>query len=447
MKLKRVIPATQPEQHSQMLVWSDSVATTTGFGIVSKYLLREFSKTGRYDIHQLAINHFDILYDERKYPYRIFPARLDNPRDPYGCKMLLGLLKAVKYDVLFIMNDAPVTEAIAAELHKFQRERSQAGEPFSIIFYYPIDSHLPLGATSLIKIADRSVCFTQFGARETMKYHVKPSDVIYIGTDTEVFHSLSQEERKAARKQYFHIDDEKTFVWINVNRNSIRKNVAQTLYAFHQFKKQVCENSILYLHMSMLDGGAAGGIMVDLRPPMLELGLKIGKDIIFPNNFNQAKGCSESLMNTLYNAADGYITTTLGEGWGCSITEAMAAGIPVVAPANSSLIEIAGAASDRGYLYPCKEIAYVDASGYRPLGRLEDIVEKMRICHLQRGQEKQKEKLVLARKFTEQYSWTEVGKSWSQLLTSVDLERTKIARQTTSSPGIPNQRVIQGEWV
>ena len=42
----------------------------------------------------------------------------------------------------------------------------------------------------------------------------------------------------------------------------------------------------------------------------------------------------------MYNAADLYLTTSLGEGWGLGVTEAMACHTPVAMPRHTSLAEI-----------------------------------------------------------------------------------------------------------
>ena len=56
------------------------------------------------------------------------------------------------------------------------------------------------------------------------------------------------------------------------------------------------------------------------------------------------------MVNLLYNCADAVISTTLGEGWGLSITEAMATKTPIIAPDNTSLHEMM--ADGRGLLVP-----------------------------------------------------------------------------------------------
>ena len=55
-------------------------------------------------------------------------------------------------------------------------------------------------------------------------------------------------------------------------------------------------------------------------------------------------------VNRIHNAADLVLSTTLGEGWGLSMTEAMATKTPMVAPDNTSFTEMG--ANNRVKLIP-----------------------------------------------------------------------------------------------
>jgi glycosyltransferase involved in cell wall biosynthesis len=69
-----------------------------------------------------------------------------------------------------------------------------------------------------------------------------------------------------------------------------------------------------------------------------------------PTIFNANQGLPVDVINQIYNAADAVFTPTLGEGWGLSLTEAMATKTPIIAPDNTSITEIL--ADNRGYLVP-----------------------------------------------------------------------------------------------
>ena len=62
----------------------------------------------------------------------------------------------------------------------------------------------------------------------------------------------------------------------------------------------------------------------------------------------------------LYNAADLYLTTSLGEGWGLGVTEAMSCHTPVAMPKHTSLDEIGyDAGGSAGPIWLPQETGYV----------------------------------------------------------------------------------------
>ena len=67
-------------------------------------------------------------------------------------------------------------------------------------------------------------------------------------------------------------------------------------------------------------------------------------------NFHPLQGYSIEWMNCMFNAADCLFSTSTGEGWGLTTTNAMAAGCPVVVPNNTAFTEIVGENEERGYL-------------------------------------------------------------------------------------------------
>ena len=47
----------------QVLCWSDSPIIQTGFGVVTKYIMKALYNTGKYDIDILAINFYGDFYN------------------------------------------------------------------------------------------------------------------------------------------------------------------------------------------------------------------------------------------------------------------------------------------------------------------------------------------------------------------------------------------------
>jgi glycosyltransferase involved in cell wall biosynthesis len=81
------------------------------------------------------------------------------------------------------------------------------------------------------------------------------------------------------------------------------------------------------------------------------IGMEPGREVLFADErFHVLQGFTREYLNKVYNAADCLMSTSLGEGWGLTTTEAMASCTPVVVPNNTAFTEIVGENHERGYL-------------------------------------------------------------------------------------------------
>ena len=413
----------------KLLCYSDSVTSNTGFGVVSRYILAALHSTGLYEIDQLAINFGADFYDREKYPYCILPAKLKNPSDPYGGQMFVDILAQRNYDLVLVVNDTAVVESVAQKIDEIKSHKlKQTGKCFQLVYYFPVDCRLWPESSTMIKVADRTVAYNKFGADAAEKIGLHATDIIGHGIDPKSFYPLGENfPRTDARKQLLRIDSDETFLWINVNRNSIRKDIARTILAFSEFKK-IVPDSMLYLNTSMIDGPS--GYMLDLRNAIKDLGLESKKSVVYPTQFNVLTGFPVEVLNQFYNIADGFISTSLGEGWGLSTVEAMAAKLPVVTGNHTANYELM--AGGDGYLYPCKEKVYVDNSGFRDIGRLDDIVEEMLRCYKDRGTDIQEGITRRAFDFAQKNTWDKVGRQWIKLFSTLETIKPRIGTRAES---------------
>ena len=397
----------------KLLAYSDSASTCTGFGVVSKYILGALHATGNYHIDQLAINYPPRFESLNSTPWTQIPARLEDPNDPYGRGLFLRLLAEGDYDIVWILNDLYVTSGMVNDLKQILARRSNEGFKVpKVVYYYPVDCHVQEESCDLIRFADVPVAYTDYGIKETLKTlpEVEPRlKQIYHGTNTKVYHPVGLEACQELKRKYLNNNAHK-FVFVGVNRNSDRKQISRTILAFNEFKKQV-PDSILLLHTMPIDRNLDR--VINLYTCVKDLGLTL-EDVLFPKHYQPARGWPEYILNEIYNMADCFITTHLGEGFGLSIAEAMAAGTPVIAPDNTNMKELLGRNSERGYLYPCTDWIYIDNSGYRPFGTLEDILKQMHRVY-RAGDKHSNVKTILARQWTERNTWEDICKQWVEL--------------------------------
>ncbi len=463
----------EPQRKIKVLALADSPTSATGFAQVSRNVLNRLAKTGKYDIDVIGINHSGDPYDQTKFPYRIFQA---GNNDMYGRYRFIDALngKQIKsgmlppYDLLFTIQDPFVIEglglqiAFAEQLRVTKESWKRTLDPeywFKWIGYFPVDSEVKENwVDRSIALPDYPVAYCPWGLSRIMKFdkenfeisfNMKMSDTgdtkkaklqiptlkdriqtIPHGVDLNVFHVITDEERKKFRDEYFsgQLKDD-TFLVVNVSRNQPRKDIARTMNVFAEFKRRV-PNSHLYLHMQGHDLG--GGIEELGR----NFGLEVGKDFSVPIDFNAGIGYTMDIVNKIYNAADAMITTTLGEGWGFISTEAYATKTPLVAPNITSFIDIIGADVEMDKLNDWLKnggwetvrgipvLAGVTASEWiclglqdnermRPLTNIEDMVNKL--VWVKENPEQVKRITDRAYFWVQELTWDKVADTWDKL--------------------------------
>ena len=402
-------------EKKKLLCWADAPVAFTGFGTVARYVISALQASGEYEIDQLAINYHGQFVNRDLIPWQMSPAKLLDPSDPYGNKMFLRAISEHDYDYIWILNDTFVVHQVAKEMAKILSDKfAKTGKKPIVIYYYPVDCRIISEASDMLRMCDVAVSYNQHGKSEATKVLPELESkiaTIFHGTDTQMFKPFNREIVQQLKQKYFGINPD-TYIVINVNRNSVRKQIAKTMLAFKKFKELV-PNSLLYLHTAAQDRE------IDLISAAKQLALKPKEDIVFPPNYSPAQGYPEHILNELYNCGDQFVTNHLGEGWGLSVTEAMAAGVPVIAPRNTSMPEILGQNSERGYMYDCDDLIYVDNSGFRPMASTQTIVEKMLEVY-RLGWKHDLPKVVHARKWVEENNWAVVCGQWISLFSKLE---------------------------
>ncbi len=339
--LNRINPKGDgPNKPRKIIFYGDSPTCATGFGQVSRNILPYLQASGKYQVDILGINYWG---DPHTYPFPIWPMAVNGQRDPYGRQRLQQHLidPNLDFDFLFFLQDTFILEFLPNLLGNLKK----AGKDFKSIFYFPIDGVPKESWIQAAASVDYPVTYSQFGFEESTKLLPDLKDrlgIIPHGFNPSVFFPVPAENVRDFRRQYFGNLADK-FIITNVNRNQHRKDIPATIRAFMAFR-EARPDSVLYLHMMAKDQGW------NLPEVLKAFGLDIAKDVILPQNFTASAGFSLEILNLIYNASDAIVSTTVGEGWGLSWTEAMATKTPVVFPQNTCLPQYI--TSETGWPYP-----------------------------------------------------------------------------------------------
>jgi glycosyltransferase involved in cell wall biosynthesis len=263
----------------------------------------------------------------------------DIGKDDFGRHVFMNSIINNDYDLIFILQDLGIVVPMIPHLKKMKEDkRAENKKQFKSIFYFPVDCHLTPNLVSGLEFFDTLVTYTEYGRKAvlTLNEKVRPKlKVIPHGNSSNDFYPLSAAEINSFRKEYYGESNFTKLIIGCVNRNQPRKDIPTTILAFLEYWSEYNNDSLLYLHMNPKDP-----LGWHLRTILAQTPLVEGRDFMFPPDEELNKGTPVQRMNLIYNSFDCFLTTATGEGWGLTVTEAMACKIPVIAPKHTSINEI-----------------------------------------------------------------------------------------------------------
>jgi len=312
----------------------------TGFATVSKNLvqhwLNHYGDAMILDI--VAINYFGENYSPKPNVRVISGKQNDVAKDDFGRYVFLKSLMDIEYDLVFILQDLGVVVPMIKEMKKIREKKIKENKKlFKSILYFPVDFDLTPNLVVDLEFFNTLATFTIWGKGIVVARNKSVSDklrVIPHGNNPKDFYKIDRAEALEFRKSYFGKNADKFIVGC-VNRNQSRKDIPTTIFAFMEYKMVYNENAFLYLHMNPLDP-----MGWNLKTILSQTWMREGVDYMFPSEQDYKQGSTVETLNKIYNCFDLFLSTTTGEGWGLSITEAMAVELPLVVPNHTSVKEL-----------------------------------------------------------------------------------------------------------
>lgn len=310
------------------VLWVGDAVAPTGFARCTHGVLPTLSGAG-WEIEVVGVNYWGVPHD---YPYKIWPAAT-GPNNPFGERRLAQLVHAEEWDAVVLLTDPwhVPTYTKAIEVACETKERP------------PVVGWLAVDAVNQraedVESLDRIITWTDFARRELQGH-----DVVPLAVDRRVFRP---HDRDAARAAIYPSDllPQNAFVVGCVGRNQWRKRMDLLLRYFADWiQRHGVKDAYLYLQ-SASTGGRGG---CDIPSLIRYYGLT-GRVL---THFEAS--ATEPQMRGVYSAMDVYATTSMGEGWGLPVGEAMACGVPCIVPEGSGLGEWT---KDAALQVPCREQA------------------------------------------------------------------------------------------
>ncbi len=305
--------------------------------------------------------------------------------------------------------------------------------PYAI--YIPIDAELTQKWVNYMDGAHKVIAFSLFGY-EQLKRFFHPSRIAYIphGVSTDIFRPVDLPRSARTKLPTLGTVPEDCFLFVSTQANvGERKHMPLLLRTFKKFADGH-PDAHFYMHTNALSEVPWG---FDLPALVEQLGLS-GR-VHWPKFNPIVEPATDEELNVLYNLGDAYLTNSVGEGFGLPVLEAMAAGLPVIAPDNSSHRELV-----KGHGWLVKSIdpdEYVNYPGYVPtlqsfpVPNQRDLLNCMEEAYYDGKKRKQYSRD--ARIFAQDYDWSQIMPRWFRLLEEVEEERKLFAQARVALKPVP----------
>ncbi len=242
--------------------------------------------------------------------------------------------------------DACILLGDFAAARHFSRPYLRDFQSLPTFHYCPVEgTDLPPSWAQLWKVLS-PVAMSRFGQVEIAKVTGEIPPLAYHGVDTETFHPVTPTSpivisnddgshdsltSKDACKAWFGVNP-KARILLRTDRNMPRKRYGSMLRALEPVLAER-KDAALIIHCSAWDQGG------NLNDSISKLPLHVQQQV----RVTDVRGLPRNILAALYNAADVYVSTS-AEGFGLTIAEAIACGVPAVGIDYSAVPEVIGPA-------------------------------------------------------------------------------------------------------
>lgn len=241
---------------------------------------------------------------------------------PYGQDVAAAHALQFRADILISLMDAWVCQPEALK-----------GVPWCP--WFPVDMEpLPPPVKRKVEQAFCRIVFSRFGQRMCEEAGLEVEYVPH-SVDTVTF---CPQDRRESREKLGWPQDAFIVGMVAANKGTpSRKAFTQQIEAFARLHRRH-PDTILYLHTTKAERGELDGVNL---PELCEyLGLRVGTDVRFADQYRLVIAYTEQEMAVIYSAMDVLTSVSMGEGFGIPIVEAQACGTPVVVGDWTSMGEL-----------------------------------------------------------------------------------------------------------
>jgi len=327
------------------VLWFGDAGCHTGFARVTHSIGERLVDDYGHDLHVVGYNYRGDSWPSLSDPNRQTPLKLYRPNavqgtDIFGMSRHIELLSKVEPDVVVMLHDANILLYLLFDNGWDKDQILARYRP--IVSYIPVDGYNRPPSWNLLTTTSNVVAMSKFG-QDSMP----GSKLVYHGVDSTTFRPVSRKDPLTVSsglvvrdqgdcKEAFGYPRD-CFLIVRADKNSGRKDFASTIKAVWPVMKR---HKDVRVHLHTTGGRSQDDALV--INDMLSREPDVHDRFTLPGLHNSWVGWVESDLVALYNAADLFVTTSRGEGFGLTIAEAMACGTPVIAQNVSAIPEVVG---------------------------------------------------------------------------------------------------------
>lgn len=326
----------------RLLIWGHY--SHTGFGVVTEAIGGRLAALG-VDVRVLAMNHRGEPVRGplagRVWPYE----SLSNYIRDVSAGAFTGALWTTLDPLDEWVPDRVLVIADVSGLLNYIGKNAATWQTVPVYHYCPIEGDNLTPMWRQVWDLFQPVAMSDYGARVMSEHIGRPVPRIYHGVDTDTFHPATPADpiRVAGAvlrsqddcKRWMGYDPSRRMM-LRTDRNAVRKNYDALLRAFVDIARRDPLVDLV-LHCQPIDPEG-----IDLWQEILRMPDDLRERVKFTNAHDTFKGLPVEGLAALYNAADIYVSTTGGEGFGLTLAESIACGTPVVTTAWAAEIEVVG---------------------------------------------------------------------------------------------------------
>jgi glycosyltransferase involved in cell wall biosynthesis len=301
----------------------------SGFGTVVHQIGERLVSQHGWDVHVIAANFRGDHVDTN---LKLYVANMLEKYDVHGLSRYVELVGKIMPDAILFVND-PSVVLNSLFRNNWDPDRillngAQLGDNLykpAILAYMPIDGYASPRSWDMMVPRVTRIAMSHHGQTA-----MPEAPVVWHGVDTNVFMPRDKKESKKA----LGFDPDK-FLVLRVDKNFHRKDYPATWKALRPLLRRYPDIAVhFHCQPETPQGHNLYAVMFNDED--------IRDRVTFSPMVDGWHGWGLEQIALLYSAADLFVSTSQGEGFGLTILEAMAAGTPVVAGDHSAISEVVG---------------------------------------------------------------------------------------------------------